>query len=177
MLAVRELQTSDISHIVAYWTTAEKRFLEGMGVDPDKLPSPDDFVQMLQAQLTTPLEHKNAWCIIWEVDGQAVGHCNTNPIEFGCQATMHLHMWKPTTRRKGLGTALVSKTIPLFFEHLQLQKLICEPYALNIAPNKTLEKVGFDFIKEYTTIPGSFSFEQPVKRWEMSRERSALFGR
>ena len=28
----------------------------------------------------------------------------------------------------------------------------------------------FEFVKEYITIPGSITFEQSVKRWEMSRE-------
>jgi RimJ/RimL family protein N-acetyltransferase len=65
-------------------------------------------------------------------------------------------------------------TLPLFFERLQLKKLYCEPYALNSAPNKSLEKVGFEFIKEYITIPGSLNFEQPVKRWELSYEKFQL---
>ena len=74
------------------------------------------------------------------------------------------------TRKKGMGAQLLEMTIKLFFENLKLKKLCCEPYALNPAPNKTLEKVGFSFVKEYITVPGSINFEQPVKRWEMTRE-------
>ena len=59
-------------------------------------------------------------------------------------------------------------TLPFFFEKLKLRRLFSEPYALNEAPNKTLKKVGFELVKEYTTIPGSLNFEQPVKRWEMT---------
>jgi RimJ/RimL family protein N-acetyltransferase len=61
-------------------------------------------------------------------------------------------------------------TLPYYFENLKLKKLWCEPYALNIAPNKTLEKAGFHFIKEYTTVPSFICFEQPVKQWMISYE-------
>ena len=42
---------------------------------------------------------------------------------------------------------------------------------MNPAPNKTLARVGFEFVKEYVTVPGSINFEQPVNRWEMTREK------
>jgi len=32
-----------------------------------------------------------------------------------------------------------------------------------------LEKVGFTFVREYTTIPGSLNFEQSVKQWSLLR--------
>jgi RimJ/RimL family protein N-acetyltransferase len=100
-----------------------------------------------------------------------MGHCNTNPTFFGNDAYMHLHLWNTDARQKGAGTTLVKMTLPYFFEKLQLKKLYSEPYALNPAPNKTLEKVGFELIKEYITTPGTINFEQPVKRWELSYER------
>jgi RimJ/RimL family protein N-acetyltransferase len=64
--------------------------------------------------------------------------------------------------------ALVKMTIPWFFEKMKLQKLYCEPYALNPAPSKVLERAGFTFVKEHVCTPGSINFEQRVKRWEMS---------
>ncbi|RYY92151.1 MAG: N-acetyltransferase, partial [Chitinophagaceae bacterium] len=72
-------------------------------------------------------------------------------------------------RGRGLGTAMVAGALPYFFGKLQLEKLYSQPYALNAAPNRTLEKVGFVFDKEYVTIPGSLNFEQPVKRWLLTR--------
>jgi RimJ/RimL family protein N-acetyltransferase len=84
---------------------------------------------------------------------------------------MHLHLWKSKNRKKGIGTELVRKSIPFYFENFKIEKLICEPYALNPAPNKTLEKIGFEFIKKYRTIPGSLNFEQDVNRWELTKEK------
>ena len=80
---------------------------------------------------------------------------------------MHLHMWQSENRKKGAGSEFVKMSIPYFYKKLELEKIVCEPYALNIAPHRTIEKLGFTFIKEYTCIPGSLSFEQSVKRWEL----------
>lgn len=103
------------------------------------------------------------------MDGQAIGHTNVNAIEFGQQAKMHLHLWQSGYRKQNMGTKLVRLSLPFYFERLQLQTLLCEPYALNPAPNKTLKKVGFEFIKKYRTIPGSINFEQEVNQWALTR--------
>ena len=69
-----------------------------------------------------------------------------------------------------MGRQLVKLSLPFFFNLLHLERIWCEPYALNPAPNRTLEKVGFSFVKRYTTIPGSLNFEQEVNRWVLERE-------
>ncbi len=97
-----------------------------------------------------------------------VGHSNVNKIIFGEEAYMHLHLWKADKRQKGIGTALVKMTLPYFFDNLQLKTLYCDPYALNPAPSKTVEKVGFTFIKEHRSIPGYLNFEQQTKLWALS---------
>jgi RimJ/RimL family protein N-acetyltransferase len=84
---------------------------------------------------------------------------------------MHLHLWQSADRIKGLGTQLVWLSLPFFFDNYLLKTLYCEPYALNPAPNKTLEKVGFHKIREYVSIPGWLNFEQPVQLWQLTREQ------
>lgn len=168
-LSVREMQESDIQLIADYWLTSSKEHLLGMGADPEKIPSREGLTSMLQAQLQLPYSQKQAYCIIWEADGQAIGHCNINNITFAEEAYMHLHTWHADKRRKGAGLELVKMTLPFFFRHFQLKNLYCEPYALNPAPNKTLEKAGFTFVKKYVTTPGSITFEQEVNRWVMRK--------
>jgi RimJ/RimL family protein N-acetyltransferase len=169
-LAVREVQERDIAFLVHYWLDSDRSFLEGMGVDLAKLPERYELTEMLSEQLNQSYPEKKSYCIIWQVDGQPVGHSNINKIIFGQEAYMHLHLWEAGIRQRGYGTELVRMTLPYFFENFNLKKLYCEPYALNPAPNKTLTKIGFTFLKEYTTIPGSLNFEQPVKRWELGHE-------
>ncbi len=174
MLSVREMQQSDIDSIAKYWCSSDTSYFLSLGVDVNKIPTHNQLSQMLTEQLKKPIEQRNSYCIIWELGGTSIGHSNTNPTVFCEEAYMHLHLWNQEVRKKGLGTALLKMTLPLFFERLQLKKLYCEPYALNSAPNKTLENIGFEFVREYITIPGSLNFEQPVKRWELSYEKFQL---
>jgi RimJ/RimL family protein N-acetyltransferase len=170
-LSVRELEEKDIPLIADYWVNYDPDHMIAMGVDLDKLPSREGITGMLTKQLKSPPEQKMTYALIWLISNKPVGHCNVNNISFGKEAFMHLHLWKSTHRQKGMGTELVKHSLPYFFKTLELQTLYCEPYALNPAPNNTLEKVGFEFEKQYITIPGSSNFEQEVKRWRMSRER------
>ena len=63
---------------------------------------------------------------------------------------MHLHIWKKDRRRSGYGINLLKKTIPYYFENFEIEKLICEPYALNPAPTK----VGpFEVVAEVVPNP------------------------
>lgn len=167
---VREIQPKDINLLVAYWLNSDPDYLLGMGADPAKIPSEVEFRAMLHKQIDNPIDEKQSFALIWELDGKPVGHSNVNRITFGVEATMHLHLWYPDNRQKGLGSQLLIKSLPFYFEKLQIKKLICEPYALNPAPNKILKRIGFQFIKKYTTIPGSSNFEQEVNRYELTRE-------
>ena len=170
-LTVRELEAKDISLIADYWTKSDDAFLIGMGVDLDKLPTRDFFIKMLTNQLALSLNKRKSYALIWEIDGVPVGHSNVNDLVFGQHATMHLHLWQSTHRKNGMGTILVAKSLPFYFEKLQLQELFCEPYALNPAPNKTLKKMGFEMLKSHRTTPGGINFEQEVNRWVMTKEK------
>ena len=84
---------------------------------------------------------------------------------------MHLHLWQSGARQKGMGAALVKLSLPWFFEKMQLERLYCEPYALNPAPNKTLEKVGFKRVGTLVTTPGWLNFEQTIHLWQLTRDQ------
>lgn len=167
MLSVREIKIDDIPALCDYWLNADPEFLISMGVDLAKMPSREQLVAFLSEPIPLPYSEKNSYCIIWEENGIPVGHSNVNKIVFGVEAFMHLHLWNNSTRKKGLGMEFIKLTVPWFFRKLELKKLFCEPYALNPAPNKTLAKAGFKFIRSYTCVPGWINFEQEVNLWEM----------
>lgn len=166
-LSIREISSSDIPLITSYWLNSSAEFLTNMGADISKIPDKEQWYDMLGEQLQQDYQDKKSYCLIWEVDGKPIGHSNVNKIIYGKEAFMHLSIWYSEFRNKGLGAQFVKMGIPLFFKNLQLQKIYCEPYALNPAPNKTIEKAGFQFVKEYITTPGWINFEQPVKLWEI----------
>ena len=169
-LNVREIEHKDLEYLLDYWYNLTPEHLINMGADINKLPAKNDFSKMLIEQINLPLEKKQSYALIWESNAKRIGHSNINQIEFGKSATMHLHLWRSNRRKKGIGTKLIKKSIPFYFKNLKLTTLFCEPYALNPAPNKTLKRIGFEFVKKYTTIPATLNFEQEVNRWLLTRE-------
>ena len=168
-ISVRQAHEEDLSSIVNYFYQASDEHLKGMGADPTKLPALDGWLALLKAQLSLSYPAKEYFYMIWELEGEAIGHNNINQIKFGQQAFMHLHLWKELSRKKGLGTALLRKSIPYFFKFFELQNLYCEPFAGNPAPNRTLAKLGFQLERTYVTIPGTINYQQEVNRWCLSK--------
>jgi RimJ/RimL family protein N-acetyltransferase len=166
-LSVREMQLQDIDPVADYFLNADNTFLTNMGVIREKIPPKEEWHKILSEQISKPYGEKQSYFIIWQVDDKPVGHSNANKIIFGEEAYMHLHIWNAAGRRKGIGTEFVRRTIPYYFQNLQLKKLFCEPNAFNAAPNKTLEKAGFQFVKNHVTTPGWLTFEQSCTLWEL----------
>ena len=165
-MKVRELQVDDIERIVDYFLQSNTEFLKGMGADKSKLPNKKEWIDLLKVELEKPYSEKEFYYIIWLLDDQAIGHSNISKIQYGNSATMHLHLWNKDNRGKGLGVDFLRLTIPYYFKNIELQKIICEPLADNITPNRVLEKLGFNFIRTYETTPGWINFHQTVNRYE-----------
>lgn len=170
MLTVKELSHDEIDVLTDYWMNADKDYLLGMGVDLTKLPAREDFKAMLEEQLRATYADKKAYALIWLLNGVPAGHSNINKIKFGEEAYKHLHIWNAADRNKGYGIKWLKQSIPYYFKNFGLQHLFCEPYALNPAPNHTMQKLGFEFVDEYITTPGWINFEQPVKLWKLSKD-------
>ncbi|NHZ85971.1 MAG: GNAT family N-acetyltransferase [Planctomycetia bacterium] len=168
-LTVREIQNKDIELITNYWQEAEPEYLVSLGVDFNRLITRDELQKALTEQITMPIHKKMSYTLIWEQDGKQVGHSNINKIEFGKEAFIHFHLWQSAIRQKGIGTEFIIKSLPYFFDNFNLRQLFCEPYALNPAPNKTLDKIGFKFEKQYTKVPGAQNFKQEVKLWKLTK--------
>jgi RimJ/RimL family protein N-acetyltransferase len=164
-LVVREMTLQEADIIIDYFHGASHDFLKSLGVSPAKLPYRDDWGAFYRAEYKRPIQKRRAILILWELDGEPIGFSTADKIIFGQEAYMHLHILHPDRRRSGYGAHFVKETVKIYFNMLNIQQLYCEPYALNVAPNKTLQKVGFKYIKTYETIPGPLNFRQPVNRW------------
>ena len=157
--------------MVDYFLDAPLDLIDRMGVDPDKLPERDWWIEHVQEDLALPLRERKYLYLVAYVDSEPVGHCNVNKIVFGAEAYMHLHLWVPRSRHVGVGAQMVALSLPHFCSELELSVVYCEPKADNEAPNKTLAKVGFDFVETYRTTPGWLNYEQDVSRWEFRCRR------
>jgi [ribosomal protein S5]-alanine N-acetyltransferase len=174
-LSVSELQPEDLPLLADYWLESPAAYLAGLGVDLQKLPTREAFLAQIGGQLALPLAERRSLALLWRLGEQSIGHCNLNPFTFGETGHLHLHLWKAEHRQQGLGLPLLQMSLPVFFNLLQLQQIICEPYAHNPAPNALLAKAGFTYLKTYRTTPGSINFEQEVKRWSLDKSALAPF--
>jgi len=170
-LKVREIESNEIEKIIDYFVNSDTEFLKGMGADKSKLPKREVWIKKIESELKKTYKEKEFYYIIWLFDNQAIGHSNINNIEFEKSATMHLHLWNNTKRKRGLGLGFLRLTIPYYFHCFNLKELICEPYSKNIAPNKILKNLGFELIRTYDTTPGWINFHQTVNRYELKREQ------
>ena len=166
---VRELTKDDAHLAIDYFLNATQEHLLRLGVDGAKLPAKKEWEKIISEDLEQPFEKRKFYYVIWEIDNIPVGHSNINDIVFGQQAYMHLHLWDPGARQKGNGTYFVAASLQYYFEKFRLEKIYCQPNAENEAPNKTLEKAGFTFVKKYETIPGWLNFKQHVNLWVMEK--------
>lgn len=174
-LSTRKMQWEDIDLIADYWSEADEVYLQGMGVDTTIPFSKESFLQRMRDQFKLPIDKKNAFCVIWLLDDIPIGHNNTNPTIFGDSAYMHLHIWYAEHKGKGLGYQFLQKSIPEIMDSLELNTLFCQPYALNPGPNKTLEKLGFEFVEKKHMIPNEKSFEQDVCVWKLEKHQILSF--
>jgi RimJ/RimL family protein N-acetyltransferase len=168
-LTVREMMDSEVDLIIEYFQRSTPEHLETLGVDPSRLPSVESWRERLRRESTLPAEQRAVVLVIWLSDQQPVGFSTSDRIRYGEQANMHLHVTEPERRHQGIGVEGVRRSVDLYFERLKLKRLFCEPNAFNVAPNRTLQKAGFKYLKTHRTVPGPLNYHQAVTRWVIER--------
>src|SRR4051812_37610469 len=123
MIAVRELKTKEAELVARYFLEAPPEFLKGMGVDQDKLPTFNEWVNWIQSDLEKPMEQREFFYVIWLFENKPIGHSNISKIKFGKDAFMHLHLWSADRRHKGIGSSLVRLSLPYYFQNFKLTEL------------------------------------------------------
>src|SRR6185312_127604 len=157
---VRPMVLAETDLIIDYFHTATPEHLELMGVDPSRLPTRSGWRAHCEHQYSLPIEQRSHMMLLWQLDGAPVGFSTTNPTVYGDRANMHLHVFAPAQRKTGIGVACVRQSVEIYFETLKLKRLYCEPNAYNVAPNRTVQKAGFKYIKTHKTVPGGINYHQ-----------------
>jgi RimJ/RimL family protein N-acetyltransferase len=168
-LDVREMESAETELIIGYFHESTAEHLEMLGVDPTRLPPREAWRERFRREYSLPDHERNALFVIWRLDGQPVGFSSCDKIVQGERAHMHLHVIAPEKRSAGLGTECIRRSVVFYFDRLKLKSLFCEPNAFNVAPNRTLQKAGFRYVKTHMTVPGPLNFHQPVTRWVLER--------
>ncbi|MGY3449444.1 GNAT family N-acetyltransferase [Bradyrhizobium sp. USDA 4353] len=168
-LDVSEMTLAETSLVIDYFYASSVEQLDLMGIDPTRLPARPVWTSLFKTLYETPLTERAALLVIWRLDGRPIGFSSCDRIVFGNRAHMHLHVTEPELRGRGLGTECIRRSIDLYFDRLKLKQLFCEPNAYNTAPNRTLQKAGFRYLKTYKTVPGPMNYHQAVTRWMYER--------
>jgi len=69
-----------------------------MGANPDKLPNELKRTQ----KIDLPLKEKKLFYFLWIHNHKHVGHSNLTFLEYEKEASMNLHLWNPSGRKKAL---------------------------------------------------------------------------
>lgn len=169
MLTVRPMVAAETELIVDYFHGSTPKHLETMGVDRARLPHPDEWRAWLAEDFDNPPEDRDRFCLIWLADGRPVGFSTVDDIDAGDSARLHLHVLDLDQRAQGIGTTCLKLSVDIYFETLRLKRVLSEPNAFNVAPNRTLQKAGFVYVKTHMTVPGPLNFHQAVTRWMIER--------
>lgn len=164
-ISVREMQLEEVGAVIDYFHNATPEHLEILGVDPTRLPAKAQWKQLYEYDYSQPRERRKSLLVLWQLDGRNLGFSSVDKIKFGEEAYMHLHVFDSQSRQAGYGTACVRQSVEIYFRLLSLKRLLCEPNAFNAAPNRTLQKAGFRYIKTHMTVPGPLNFHQAVTQW------------
>src|SRR5947209_3868579 len=166
----RPMLLSETDIIIDYFHSASPELLNILGVDPSRLPERAQWKARFEHLFSLPIEERNFFAILWEIDGRPAGWSSADRIVFGEEAYMHLHVLDPARRGQGNGTFFVRESANIYFDILRISRHFCEPHALNVAPNRTLQAAGFKYVKTHETVPGPLNFHQPVTRWVLEKD-------
>lgn len=169
-LGVRELGPDEMHLRVDYFHGASDAHLQMMGADRALLPAPAEWLATYAADAARPREGRTTSSLAWELDGVVVGFATIDRITFGDEAFFHLHLIEAERRRRGLGVPFVRLSAARFVETFALRRLLSEPNAFNVAPNRTLQRAGFRYVGTHETTPGPFNPRQPVTRWVLDAD-------
>jgi RimJ/RimL family protein N-acetyltransferase len=175
-VAVRPMRLDEVGIRIGYFHDASDEYLEHLGADRARMPSRDAWRAHYEVDFARPLAERETYNLIWEVDDEAIGFSSVDHIAFGEEAFMHLHIAREPRRRHGLGTELVRLSVAEYFRALELERLFCQPNAFNIAPNRTLQRVGFRYVFTKEMRPSTINFPQPITRWVLERADAVAAG-
>ncbi len=173
---MRPMVLAEVDVVIDYFHDASPEHLETLGVDPTRLPARHQWRKLYEADFAVPPSSRRSFLVLWERDERPVGFSTADKIRLGDEAYMHLHVLDAADRASGLGVEAVRRSVDIYFETLELERLYCEPNAFNVAPNRTLQKAGFKYLKTHMTVPGPLNYHQAVTRWVIERtgRRDAL---
>lgn len=174
-ISIRLLEKSDIQKIINYWFNKTEEELKFVGVDKNKLGTIESWTNFLEDVLNTPMDQAKAFYLIWQINNEAIGYVTLRNISQNNIADIHLHIWDKSMHTKGYGAKLFAISVVEIYKLFKFKLLLCEPKADNAAPNKMLEKIGFQKWRTYTCASASMCFPCKVNSYIIDLETAKRY--
>lgn len=165
-VVVRDIEPQDIDAIVEYWHNGTEEYWRSIGVDVNKIVTPDKTRNTFFSSLPEQRGELDRITLIAESNSDVVAYTNVN-LESITVGFAHVHVIKPILRSKGVAALLFGKTIQIFFEHYGLETIYFQTSTGNKRINAMLRKRGLAPIKELEVsnpdgmaLPGHFYLYQ-----------------
>ncbi|MCK4176482.1 GNAT family N-acetyltransferase [Aciditerrimonas ferrireducens] len=165
VLWVRPMTLEEAPLRIDYFLGASDDYLRLLGVDRAKLPTREAWLARYEDDLAKAPQERDTYSIVWLLGERIVGFSTADRIQPGQEAFLHLHVLDPGRRRQGLGSRFVRLSAEHYREVLGVPRLYSQPNALNVAPNRALQRAGFRYLWTKECVPGPINFRQAVTRW------------
>ena len=171
-VSVRDLSENEIPMILDYWFHSPPGFIEGMAVDPAKMPTEAQMEKNLREKVgenkKLPSSKLNALIICH--DGQAIGMHTINPLIEGDHGIFHAHICNPEFRSRGLGMLSYPKACRIFIDRFNLKRIVFKTPVGNLGPIRVKEKLGIRQIGEEVIGFSIIKDNTPARVFELTRE-------
>jgi RimJ/RimL family protein N-acetyltransferase len=171
VLVVRDPTPGDISLVKTYWMNQTVSDIERMKLDVSRIPARVAQVEAWLDLSGVPHRRRTSDLLIWNLNGETVGMSTLRNIRYGDSGEIHLHMIDTRFRQRGYGHRFFLLCLQEFFARFELQIIVCEPSSTNPGPNRLLQRLGFDVVKTYRTVPSDLNLEHEVNRYEITASR------
>jgi RimJ/RimL family protein N-acetyltransferase len=143
-LAVRSLEHWDVPEIVSYWYDTPGRFRWAIGVDPGRQPPRAEWTSFYGAMVGADPATADAIPLVGTFGGRMFAYLLLDEIERGDSCHAQLHVLAEDDRSRGLVRRLFAPTLATAFRLADVQTIVCEPCADNLAANSLLTGFGFE---------------------------------
>ncbi len=145
-IRVREQRESDFPMMLDYWFRSPPGFIEGMGVDLQKLGTEEAMVKLLSERSRQRVSRFSAVTIT--LDDEPIGTHSLIPFVENDYGVMHAHICRPEFRGKGIGRVSYLKAAGHFFDHLNLKRIVFQTPMQNRGAIRLKEKLGIRIVGE-----------------------------
>ncbi|MDQ3935488.1 MAG: GNAT family N-acetyltransferase [Actinomycetota bacterium] len=142
-VVLRDLREEDIEAFVAYWHESPPEHLDFLGVDREKLGTPDDTRERFRRSIRDSDPSQERVVFVVALDGRPVAYINLHLL--GPEENyIHGHVVDAELRNRGIASLMSLRVLEVVFREFPIETLTLQTRATNARVNHVLEKLGLE---------------------------------